>query len=111
MTGILKVVTVISGVLTAGEALALLVGMVGLSPRPNPWITQLNILWIGLDILCGAGLLMLVFFVKGYPTARSSWLIGIALLCMASHLYRDWEYIASQAGRKPLSGQQPLMGS
>ena len=52
----LKIVAIITGVLVAGEALALLVGMVVLSPHPNPWISPRNIFWFGLDIVCGASL-------------------------------------------------------
>ena len=49
--GFLKIVAIITGVLVAGEALALLVGMVVLSPHPNPWISPWNIFWFGLDIV------------------------------------------------------------
>ncbi len=54
--GFLKIVAIVTGVLVAGEALALLVGMVVLSPHPNPWISPRNIFWFGLDIVCGASL-------------------------------------------------------
>ena len=54
--GFLEIVAIITGILVAGEAMALLVGMVVLSPHPNPWISPRNIFWFGLDIVCGASL-------------------------------------------------------
>lgn len=54
-----KVVTVLTGLVIAGEALALVVGMHILSPGNNPWISLKNDLLLGLDLIAGTGLIVL----------------------------------------------------
>jgi hypothetical protein len=51
----LRVLMLLTGGVIAGEALALLVGMALLSPRLNAWLTARNLLWLGLDLVCGGG--------------------------------------------------------
>jgi hypothetical protein len=88
--GFFRGITIITGVLIAGEALALLVGMYLLSPRPNPWIMGLHTFFIALDILCGAGLIYLCF--NGATSTRDGLIFIIVLISAAAHVFRDWQY-------------------
>jgi hypothetical protein len=91
------VTALLTGVVTAGEALALLIGMRVLSQPGNPWISAKNDLLLALDILVGLGLIWLAW--RG-PSALGSalfWLVTAAGLL--SHGFRDWEYLITAANR------------
>ena len=90
---LLKVVGFITGSVIAGEALALLVGMFLLSPRPNSWITWRNILFLGLDIVCGVGMIVLMLIRRDF--FGYIFLSALVLIAFSSHVYREWEYFAS----------------
>jgi hypothetical protein len=87
-----KIVTLLTGMVIAGEALALLLGMHLLSEGGNPWISFKNDLSLVLDIVVGLGLVYLALAHRGaaWPYALYS-LAGLALL---THGYREWEYLA-----------------
>ena len=89
-----KVVTLLTGSAIAGEAIALLVGMVMLSPQPNSWITWRNILLLILDIICGIGMIGLMLLWRG--NFRNILLSGLVVIAFSSHAYRDWEYFLSK---------------
>ena len=57
----LRPLTLVTGILIAGEALALLVGMHLLSGSGNTWVSAKNDRLIGLDIIACAFLLRGVF--------------------------------------------------
>ena len=99
--GALKTLALITGALVAGEALALLVGMYLLSPRPNPWISAPHTLMIALDIFCGAGLIALTLAHTG--SLRGGLLLAAVLVSLAAHAYREWEYFAAPAATRFLS--------
>jgi len=92
---ILKIVTVLTGSVITGEALALLMGMFLLSPQPNSWITSRNTFWLALDILCGAGLISLMLLWRG--NFRDVLLFALALIAFSSHVYREWEYFTNKS--------------
>ena len=88
--GFFRGITIITGALIAGEALALLVGMYLLSSRPNPWITGLHTFFIALDILSGLVLIYLCF--SGAAGTRDRLIFIIVLISAAAHIFRDWQY-------------------
>ena len=53
-----KVATVVTGLVVAGQALALPVGMRLASRGDNPWISVKNDLYLALDIVAGLGLVV-----------------------------------------------------
>ncbi|MGD8967892.1 MAG: hypothetical protein PVI07_10335 [Anaerolineae bacterium] len=89
-TGI-KVLTILTGIVIVGEALALVVGMRILSPSGNPWISLKNDLFLGLDVIVGLGLIVLVAMNgRGVP---SGLLYGLVFISVVAHGYREWEYL------------------
>jgi hypothetical protein len=88
----IKMLTTLTGIVIAGEALALVLGMHVLSPGGNPWISLKNDLLLGLDIVVGAGLLI-VAANRGSPPASG---IFYVLVCTAlvTHGYREGEVLA-----------------
>jgi hypothetical protein len=91
-----KIVTLLTGLVIVGEALALIVGMHFLSGRDNPWISFKNDLLLILDIFSG---LALVFFSLHNDVSGNLvfWIVfGLALL---THAYRDWEYLVKAANQ------------
>ena len=99
-----KMTALLTGMVVAGEALALLVGMHLLSKGDNSWISAKNDLFLALDIVAGLGLVYLALAHRGsaWPYALYS-LVGLALL---THGYREWEYLA-RAGN-PFCANAPL---
>jgi hypothetical protein len=99
-----KITTLLTGLVIAGEALALLVGMHFLSEGPNPWVSFKNDLFLVLDIVAGLGLVYLALAHRGpgWPYGLFT-LAGLALL---THGYREWEYLAG-AGN-PFCANAPL---
>jgi hypothetical protein len=95
----LSIVSIVTGITISGEALALLVGMTLLSPQPNPWVIPINLFWLGLDILCGAGILILAFL-PGGGLAGQPVLMGITLVSLGAHLYRDWEFFTNHTSSR-----------
>ena len=93
---LLKWVGLVTGLVTAGEAAALLIGMVALSPRPNPWLTWLNLAWAALDLVGGAGVVWGCLALRGLAPGR--WLPGLIGVLVVTHLYRAWEYFARSGG-------------
>jgi hypothetical protein len=96
---LVKCLAVLSGILLIGEALVLLVGMVFLSPRPNPWVTFQNVSILILDLFFGAGLILFSLFYR--TAARDPILLLITMITLVIHGFREWEYFArsNQANR------------
>lgn len=99
-----KTATLLTGIIVAGEALALLVGMHFLSEGNNPWISFKNDLLLFLDIVAGLGLVYLALAGGGvaWPYALYA-LVGLGFVTDG---YREWEYLAS-AGN-PFCANGPL---
>jgi hypothetical protein len=81
----------VTGIVIAGEALALLVGMHVLSTGDSPWISLKNDLLSVLDILAGVGLVIVVAMNRDiYASGIFYVLVFIAVV---AHGYREWEYL------------------
>lgn len=80
-----------TGLLIAGEALALLTGMHFLSPASNPWLSPKNDFLLATDLAAGMGLVWLALFRSGRHPLLLFCLAAVALL---THGYRLWEYLA-----------------
>jgi hypothetical protein len=99
-----KITALLTGLVVAGEALALLVGMHFLSEGYNPWISLKNDLFLALDIVTGLALVFLALVDRGATWHYALYsLVGLTLL---THGYREWEYLAS-AGN-PFCANAPL---
>jgi hypothetical protein len=87
-----KIVTLLTGAVTAGEALALLVGMHVLSQGDSAWVSTKNDLFLALDIVAGLGLVYLALAHRGAAWPYAFFVLaGLALL---THGYREREYLA-----------------
>jgi hypothetical protein len=60
-----KAATLLTGMVVAGEALALLVGMHLLNEGDNPWPSLKNDFFLALDIAAGLGLIYLALVHRG----------------------------------------------
>jgi hypothetical protein len=90
--GFLKAISIVTGLLVAGEALALLIGMHLLSRSHNPWLSWKNDLLLVLDLLVGVGLIGVVVATRNPIGALPLYLMtGLGLF---THLYREWEYLS-----------------
>ena len=91
-----KIITLLTGLVIVGEALALLIGMHFLSGRDNPWVSFKNDLLLALDIFTGSALVFLSLR-NGVPGNPIFWIMsGLTLL---THAYRDWEYLVQAANQ------------
>lgn len=87
-----NMVTLVTGLFIAGEALALLAGKHFSSEGDDSWISVKNNVFLALDILAGLGLVYLALAHQGGTwTYAFYFLVGLALL---THGYREWEYLA-----------------
>jgi hypothetical protein len=87
----LRALTMLTGSMIAGEALALVVGMHFLSPSGNPWISLKNDLFLGLDVIVGLGLAIVAALSR--RTLPSGILYVLVFLSAVAHGYREWEYL------------------
>lgn len=99
-----KTATLLTGLVTAGEALALLVGMHLLSEGGKSWTSAKNNLFLTLDIVAGLGLICLALAHQG--TAWSYALYSLVGLALLTHGYREWEYLA--VASNPFCANTPL---
>jgi hypothetical protein len=89
-TDVLNLLTTVIGMLVAGEALMLWIGVVVRNPD-SPWVTKAVRILLVLDIVSGAALA---------ASADSSLLIvPAAAVILATHAYRAWEYLSDQPER------------
>jgi hypothetical protein len=86
-----KTLTLLTGIVIAGEALALVLGMHVLSPTNNPWMSLKNDLLLGLDIVVGVGLVIAAN--HGSPRA-STVLYVLVATALVTHGYREGEVLA-----------------
>ena len=90
-----KIVTLLTGLVVASEALALLVGMHFLREGGKAWPSVKNDLFLVLDIAAGLGLVYLALAQRGAAWPYAFYIVvGVALL---THGYREWEYLAGAA--------------
>lgn len=87
---IFKIIAVLTGLVIAGEAAALLVGM-HLFVRPaSHWLVPKNNALAALDIVTGAIIVVLAITGKSPNLFYTA-----AALALITHTFRDWEYLAS----------------
>ncbi len=88
----LKTATVVTAAVMAGEAIGLFLAEYLWSPKPNPWISPRNTLWLVSDLVCGVGLAYLALGRAG--PSREAYTLALVLPALVSHLYREWEYLS-----------------
>ena len=93
----IKTAAILTGLVIAGEALALFVGMHLLGAGQPAWISPKNDLLLGLDVLAGLGLIVLT--ARSHSTLELGLLYAILIVSLGIHGYREWEYVAGVAGR------------
>jgi hypothetical protein len=86
----LAVLTIVTGLLVAGEALALWIGLIVFHPE-SPWITKPVQILLVIDIVSGAALVA--------STDSSILQVPAATVILATHAYRVWENITRKPGR------------
>ena len=86
----LGLLTTVIGILVAGEALILWIGVIVRNPD-SPWVTESVRILLVLDIASGAALA---------ASVDSSILqVPAATVILATHAYRVWEYLAGRPDR------------
>lgn len=94
---LLQATAVLLGIALAGEALAIFAGMRLLGGTKLPPPSPKNISLLGTDLAVGLGLLALAL--AGSADTAGTGFHGIIALGLASHGYREWEYLARRDGR------------
>jgi hypothetical protein len=92
-----KWAAVLAGLIAVGEALALLIGMRLVGDRSNPWLTSRNDLFLALDIVLGAVLVVITMWWR--DATASPFVIALLLVLLAAHGMRDWEVLAGVESR------------
>lgn len=100
----LQIVTILVGLIVAGEAAALAVGMHIIKKSQSSWISLKNDLLLGLDVVVGLVLILLVFDGENFP--QLNWFPLFVTLGLLSHVYRVWEYLSGR--ESPFCGNRPL---
>ena len=90
---ILKLATLITGLVMLGEAKVLFAGLRLAKLAKNPWFTVRNRIMLCSDILFGFILLAFVF--------RTVSILFLIVVCFSflAHGYREWEYLAQRENR------------
>jgi len=94
---ILKLATLITGLVMLGEAKVLFAGLRLAKLGKNPWFTVRNRIMLCSDIFFGFILLAFVFR-TGSDTVSILFLIVVCFSFLA-HGYREWEYLAQRENR------------
>jgi hypothetical protein len=89
-TDLVAILAVVTGLLVAGEAVALWIGVVVLNPD-SPWVTKMVRTLLVADIVSGAALVASV----DSPIL----LVPAATVILATHAYRVWEVLARRPDR------------
>jgi hypothetical protein len=100
----IRILTLLIGLVIAGEALALVVGKHVLSPGDNPWVSLKNDLFLGLDVVAGVGLVIVAASRDG-PLAPGIF-YALVFTALVTHGYRDWEVLARASN--PFCANAPL---
>ena len=87
----LRVITGLTGAVTAGEAVALAIGMHLLSSGDNPWLSVKNDLLLGVDLISGVVMVIGGLAGSGFTVAVLNTAVAVSLI---AHGYREWEYLA-----------------
>ena len=87
----LKISALLAGIVIAGEALALAIGMHVLSSEGNPWVSLKNDVFPGVDLIARLGLFAAA--VSGRRLQTSCWVSALWFISLVAHGYREWEYL------------------
>lgn len=94
---ILKLATLITGLVMLGEAKVMFTGLRLAQLAKSPWFTVINRFMLGSDILFGFVLLVFVFLAE---SDIASFLFWVAVcFSFLTHGYREWEYLAQRENR------------
>jgi hypothetical protein len=85
-----KVIATLTGLIMVGEAIALLIGTLQTVGDADGWLSFKNGLLLQVDIITGVSLILVALVVKDFP--RSPIFLTVALIAVAAHIFRDWEY-------------------
>jgi hypothetical protein len=100
----LQVVTTLVGLLVAGEATVLAVGVHLIKKSQSSWVSLKNDLLLAFDVVVGLSLLIIAF--DGGKVIQPFWFTIFVAIGLLTHIYRVWEYLA---GRKsPFCDNRPL---
>jgi hypothetical protein len=89
----MKIFTLITGILVAGEALVLFLGMRVFIEKENPWVCVKNDVLMALDAVLGGAMIYLALVREGPGSGR---FVAVIILAMATHLHREWEYLVQR---------------
>jgi hypothetical protein len=89
--GLTDLLLILSGLLVFGEALALLTGMFVVQKGASPWLTASNRMFLLIDL--SAGMCMLLAGLHILSISAGYWMLVVLLASIASHIYRDWEFL------------------
>ena len=92
---VLTIAAICTGLVAAGEALALAFGIGILNRRKIEWLNGKNLLLLALDVLAG-GVLIWAGFGLGSGGVSRVMLFGSLVILLVTHTYRTWEYLAHQ---------------
>ena len=90
----IRVVTILVGVIVAGEAAALAVGMHLIKKSESPWISLKNDLLLALDVVVGLSLILIAC--DNGNLIEPQWFSIFVTIGLLTHLYRIWEYLAGR---------------
>ena len=91
----LQFITILVGLLIAGEASALAVSIHIIQKSNNAWVSLKNDLFLAFDVVVGLALVFLAFYGENFP--QPTWLPLFVLLSIVTHIYRIWEYLTGIA--------------
>lgn len=90
----LQVVTLIVGIIVAGEATALAIGIHIVKKSDSPWVSLKNDLLLALDVVVGLVLILMVFGSEKFPPPV--WFPIFVSIGLITHIFRIWEYLSDR---------------
>lgn len=100
----LQVVTILVGLVVAGEAAALAIGMHIIKKSESPWISLKNDLLLAFDVVVGLVLILLAIDAENFP--QPLWFPLFVAIGLITHIFRIWEYLAGR--NSTFCGNRPL---
>jgi len=90
----LQVVTLIVGIVVAGEATALAIGIHIVKKSNSSWVSLKNDLLLALDVVVGLVLILMVFGSENFPPPV--WFPVFVSIGLITHIFRIWEYLSDR---------------
>jgi hypothetical protein len=100
----LQVFTMLVGLIVAGEATALAIGMHLIKKSDSAWISLKNDLLLALDVVVGLAFVLIAF--DGGNLIQPIWSSIFVTIGLLTHIYRVWEYLAGR--QTPFCGNRSL---